>query len=238
MSNSEEKSPDEIKEFYETTYYGKIGPEVQVSAHLRRLAGKIGIKNGQKVLDVACGVGEWLSAVNDCGGIPSGIDLSEKAIDICRRNIPGGDFIAGPAESLPFPDNNFAVVSCLGALEHFVEPDKALQEMARVAKDDAIFIFSVPNKDFLTRRLGLYEGTHQHDIREIVLSLEEWEQMFNRNNLKIKKKWRDLHVLSWRWISSSGVLHIPVRLLQALALAVWPLSWQYQVYMLCMHKKK
>ena len=238
MGDNKEKDHDEIKQFYETDYYGKAGYEIVVSAHLKGLAQKIGVKKGQKVLDVACGTGEWLTAVKDCGANPSGIDLSEKAIDICRHNLPEGDFIAGPAEQLPFSDNNFDIISCLGALEHFTDPDKALQEMTRVAKEDAIFLILVPNKDFITRRLGLYKGTEQHDIREIVLSLDEWGKMLNKNGLSITQKWRDLHVISWSWISSRGMLHTPIRLLQAVALAIWPLSWQYQVYMLCVQGKK
>jgi SAM-dependent methyltransferase len=95
---------------------------------------------------------------------------------------------------------------------------------------------AVPNKDFLTDKLGLFGGTEQHDIKEDVRTLEDWQELFEAADLKVIKRWKDLHVLSWSWISQKKWYHIPLRAAQALALAVWPLSWQYQVYHLC--KKK
>jgi ubiquinone/menaquinone biosynthesis C-methylase UbiE len=230
------KKQEEIKKFYDNVYY-KDNTQISVtSKHLKNLARKIGILKNQKVLDVACGTGSWLFAVSERGANVSGIDLSEKAIETCWSCFPEGDFKTCSAEILPFDDNQFDVVSCLGALEHFLDPKKALQEMVRVAKKDAIILLLVPNADFLTRRLGLYFGTYQKDIHEIVYTLDEWQEMFVSTGLTIKKRWKDLHVLSTDWIFNGKWFEIPVRALQALLLVGWPLSWQYQVYFLC--KKK
>ncbi|RPJ07444.1 MAG: methyltransferase domain-containing protein, partial [Deltaproteobacteria bacterium] len=136
-------------------------------------------------------------------------------------------------EALPFEDQMFDVVSCLGALEHFVDAPAALKEMVRVAKTDAKILLLVPNADFLTQKVGLYSGTRQVEAKEEVLSLKAWAALFKDSGLEIRDRWRDLHVLSWRWISSRGPLFMPLRAAQALALAVWPLAWQYQVYHLC-----
>ena len=88
----------------------------------------------------------------------------------------------------------------------------------------------VPNKDFLTRRLGLYAGTRQVDAKEVVRTLEEWRALFEQAGLKVEARWKDLHVLSWRWISLGRWYRVPLRFAQAIMLAVWPLRWQYQVY--------
>ena len=61
---------------------------------------------------------------------------------------PMRSFIVGPAEKLPFADGQFDFVSCLGALEHFLDPTRALREMVRVATPDAEFLLLVPNADF------------------------------------------------------------------------------------------
>ena len=94
----------------------------------------------------------------------------------------------------------------------------------------------MPNKDFLTAKFGLFSGTDQHDIKEEVRTLGEWKELFETADLEVIKRWKDLHVLSWSWISQKKWYHIPLRAAQALALVIWPLSWQYQVYHLC--KKK
>jgi ubiquinone/menaquinone biosynthesis C-methylase UbiE len=231
--NNEGKQLSEIRTFYDSIYYASSKQVSVVSRHLRRLARKIGVHQGAQVLDVACGIGEWLLACQELGAAVNGVDLSEKAIEVCKATFQQGEFYATPAESLPFDDKRFDVVTCLGSLEHFVDPRKALKEMVRVAKADATFVLLVPNKDFLTRRLGLYSGTYQVDAKEEVRTLAEWEKLFNTSGLVVHERWKDLHVLSWSWISSGAWYAIPLRIIQALALSVWPLKWQYQVYHLC-----
>jgi SAM-dependent methyltransferase len=222
-----------IRNFYDSVYYKASRPYAKASIHLRRLASRVKVQEKQRVLDVGCGLGQWLFAASRLGAIPYGIDLSEKAINVCRSVMPEGTFHVQAAETLPFEDKLFDLVSCLGALEHFVEPHAALKEMVRVAKANARLLLLVPNADFPTLRLGLYSGTHQVVAKEEVLSLREWAALFKDCGLEVRDRWRDLHVLSWTWISSQGPFFIPLRAAQAAALAIWPLEWQYQVYHLC-----
>lgn len=224
---------DRIRRFYDAHYHAGAAPGRAVPGHLRRLARRLGIQAGQRLLDVACGTGEWLRAARARGAIPSGVDLSARAIEVCRADLPAGTFHAGPAEHLPFAEAGFDVVSCLGSIEHFVDPLAALREMVRVAKPGASFVLLVPNAGFLTRRLGLYGGTQQAAVREDVRTLAQWEHLFAQAGLQVLERWKDLHVLSWRWISQAGPWRIPLRAAQALALAAWPLAWQYQVYFRC-----
>ena len=235
--NQSPSGQNQIRNFYNTIYDKENDrPIRKPSRHYSRLASKINIKPGQHVLDVACGKGEWLLAIVKRGGNPSGIDISNKAVDICKTILPHGEFYTEPAETLPFKDKKFDVVSCLGALEHFLDPEKALKEMIRTAKDDAIFLILVPNKGFLTRRLGLYKGTAQTELREEWHTLEEWEELFQSAGLQIKKRWKDLHVLSWSWINAKKWYYIPLRAFQAFSLIFWPTPWQYQIYHLCIKK--
>ena len=223
----------EMKSFYDDVYYADANKPLQGSAHLRRLARKVDIDSGDAVLDIACGLGEWLHVCATDGAGVSGVDLSERAIEYCKKHMPDGEFHAVPAENLPFADEQFNLVSCLGSLEHFVEPVISLKEMTRVARPDATFLILVPNSDFLTRKLKLFGGTNQKDAKEEARTLTEWESLFGQAGLRVTRKWKDLHVLSWSWISMNGFLPAPFRALQALALLVWPLRWQYQVYHLC-----
>jgi hypothetical protein len=105
--------------------------------------------------------------------------------------------------------------------------------MLRVATPDARFLLLVPNAGFLTRRLGLYGGTQQTRVREDVYSLERWKELFEGAGLRVEQRWRDLHPLDAGWIRKGKPLTWPVRALQAAALPLWPLSWQYQVHHLC-----
>lgn len=223
----------EIRRFYDNVYYENVASEPGPTWHQRRLAQRLNIGAAERVLDVGCGLGGWLTAAAERGAAVAGIDLSEKAIEACRNHLPTGDFHCGPAERLPFVDCSFDVVTCLGSLEHFVDPVAALTEMARVAKDNAKVVLLVPNSGFLTRRLGLYRGTHQIDAKEEVRSIGQWEALFRQSELVVVDRWRDLHVVSWRWIMRFGWWRAAPRLAQAAALPFWPLQWQYQIYFDC-----
>ena len=224
---------EESRRFYDEIYYRHAGATPPVSRHLQRLARHFEPWRDQKILDVACGQGEWLTAVNALGAVPAGVDISQVALDVCKQRLPQAELYCAAAEQLPFDDQRFDVVSCLGALEHFSDPQAALREMVRVAKPNALFLLLVPNSGFLTRRFGLYSGTHQAGLREEVRSLGDWQKLFESAGLKILYRWRDLHVLSPAWIFRGPSHYWPLRAAQALALPFWPLVWQYQIYHLC-----
>lgn len=232
MTEPEDKF-DPIREFYDKEYYAHVAHDSRLPWHCRKVGARLGSMSGRHVLDVACGTGEWLGFFRDRGASVAGIDLSQKAIDECKRRFPEGEFSCGPAETLPFADARFDLVTCMGSLEHFLDKPKALAEMKRVGKPDAAFVILVPNAGFLTRRLGLYGGTQQVKAKEDVLELAGWKQLFEAAGLQVIERWRDLHPMSWSWISHGSVLAWPVRAAQALALTVWPVRWQYQVYHYC-----
>ena len=231
------QSKQKTRLFYNTVYYQKISLKEKINNHFYKLIFMVNIKKQQKVLDIACGTGEWLKVVEMFGGLPFGVDISEKAIRVSKGWIQNGNFAVGDSESLPYIDHSFDVVCCLGALEHFEDQQIALKEMIRVAKKNAPLLILVPNSKFLTYRLGLFKGTKQTEIKETILSLEEWECLFKESGLIIDNKWKDLHVLSAEWIIRKPVWMVPFRFIQAILLIFWPLSWQYQVYHLCHHKQ-
>lgn len=232
MSIENHKAWSDIRDFYDNEYY-KNDANHSLPWHCRLVARRLGNMQGKQVLDVACGTGEWLEFFHANGAKIAGIDLSEKAIARCMRRFDDGEFHCGPAEHLPFEDARFDLVTCLGSLEHFIDKPVALAEMLRVAKPDARFLILVPNAGFLTRRIGFYRGTQQVKAREDVLELQAWERLFRDAGLQVLTRWRDLHPLSWSWIFSGRWFAWPIRFMQAIALATWPLRWQCQIYFYC-----
>jgi SAM-dependent methyltransferase len=225
----------EVRVFYNQAYYTdeKKGA---LPWHLRRIADRLGPVDGLEVLDIACGTGAWLGELAMRGAQPAGIDISSRAIEHCRQRLARAEIVEGIAEDLPFEDARFDLVTCLGSLEHFLDQPKALQEMRRVARPGATVLVLVPNAGFLTRRLGLYGGTGQVAIRETVRSIGDWAGMLEDAGLEVSERWRDLHPLSLHWIGHGRALSWPLRAAQALALTVWPISWQYQVYFRCLRR--
>jgi ubiquinone/menaquinone biosynthesis C-methylase UbiE len=87
------------------------------------------------LLDVGCGNGYFLQRV--AARIPSiqlfGCDIFEKK----NKTIDYTNIVAD-VNSLPFADNEFDVVTCFHTLEHILRPEKAIEELKRVAKKRVI----------------------------------------------------------------------------------------------------
>jgi 2-polyprenyl-3-methyl-5-hydroxy-6-metoxy-1,4-benzoquinol methylase len=222
-----------LRDYYDRIYYNQVTAKAVIPLHYRRLARRFEPWRGKRLLDVGCGTGIWLRAAAARGAVPAGVDISQVAVEICRQSLPQAEVHCGPAERLSYSDAQFDFVSCLGSLEHFVEPERALREIVRVARPTAEFLLLVPNAGFLPRRLGLYAGTEQATVREEVRTIREWQELFESAGLRIQERWKDLHVLSTSWITLGPWYSWPIRAAQALALPLWPLSWQYQIYYHC-----
>ena len=103
---------------------------------------------GDRVLDVACGGGYLLMEAERAGLDAHGIDIAQAAIDRAKRFAPKATLVRGDAEALPYDEASFDIVTCLGSLEHFLSPPKALEEMRRVLKPDGRAVIVVPNQWF------------------------------------------------------------------------------------------
>jgi SAM-dependent methyltransferase len=101
------------------------------------------VSSGMSVLDVACGPGYVSAAVKEFGGIPTGIDFSEKMTAIAKRMFPAISFIQGDAQNLPFRDASFDRVLSNFGLLHVSHPERACAEACRVLKPNGRLGFSV-----------------------------------------------------------------------------------------------
>ena len=113
-----------------------------------RVADAAAIRDGQRVLDVACGTGvlarEAASRVRVAGQVV-GLDPNPGMLAVAARLAPGVEWREGAAESLPFADASFdAVVSQFG-LMFFQDRRRALQEMRRVLVPGGRLVLAVWN---------------------------------------------------------------------------------------------
>jgi SAM-dependent methyltransferase len=109
----------------------------------------------QSILDIGCGLGNGLAFCYENGLQVTGLDPSPYMLDIAEKNL--GHWVElhrGKAEDLPFDDNSFNYASLITCLEFVDDPQKALKEACRVAKDK-IFI-GIFNRYALTRvKIGI-----------------------------------------------------------------------------------
>jgi SAM-dependent methyltransferase len=98
------------------------------------VADATGIGPGTRVLDVACGSGEFALLAADRGAPVCGIDAATGMIDLARRLVPAADLRVGTLEELPWDDARFDVVTGFNAFQFAADMVGALAEAGRVTR--------------------------------------------------------------------------------------------------------
>jgi ubiquinone/menaquinone biosynthesis C-methylase UbiE len=101
---------------------------------------------GEKILDLGCGVGQWFEFFKDKKVDYFGVDFAEKLIEIAKERYPQGKFVVASVFDLPFKNNFFDKVYAISLFHHIPSNDfriKALKEAKRVLKENGILILSV-----------------------------------------------------------------------------------------------
>lgn len=162
------------------------------------------VEAGKKLLDVGCGTGFLLAEAAERGLETYGIDLSEEAVKLSRTISPGSVLQVGNGENLDLPDGYFDYITCIGTLEHFLNMDRGLGEMRRVASGKATFCFLVPNARSVLWKILSTFNLIEENSNENALSLAEWTELFLANGLRPI----DIHRDRWYLRKLSFVLGI------------------------------
>ena len=94
----------------------------------------LGLRPGERVLDVGAGTGVSTEELGRSGAFAVGADLSVGMLRAGRRTRRTVSLVAGDALKLPFPDASFDAVTISFALRNVVDTGAALRELGRVAR--------------------------------------------------------------------------------------------------------
>ena len=133
--------------------------------------------SGKTVLDVGCGGGILSESMAKMGAHVTGIDLSDKALQVARLHLLESgnqvDYrkiaVESLAEEMPA---SFDIVTCLEMLEHVPDPGSVIAACSRLVKPGGHVFFSTLNrnpKSYLFAIIGaeyvlsmLPRGTHDY----------------------------------------------------------------------------
>lgn len=178
----------EIKEFYNRIYEkGDIRDNMRLYRWVVKL---INPKAGYKLFDVGSGVGCFLYEASRRGVKVIGMDISFKALLKARENFSDIRVFTGDGEKIPLKDNSLDYVVSLGSVEHFLIPEKGMQEFVRILKKNGRVALLLPNSFYLGDIFKvLFKGKteEQWQIQEKLLSKEEWRELIEENGLKVEK---------------------------------------------------
>ena len=142
-----------------------VGRRRIIAGFVEKICRDIG-KLRPRILDVGCGTGANLQMLSEFGAA-EGVDVSTEALDFCRaRGL--SKVKQGAAESLPYEDASFDLVTGLDVVEHLDDDVAGLREMRRVLRPDGRALLFVPAFMFLW---GVQDDISHHRRRYTVPEL-------------------------------------------------------------------
>jgi SAM-dependent methyltransferase len=143
--------------FYSGFYINKdeLSPPSFVQTRLEEItAGFSSFRNNNRLLDIGCGAGTLLVAARKKGWNAQGLDVSSGAAKHVRDL--GFEVHEGELKDAAFPSEHFDVVTAAELLEHLIDPQLLLQEVARILRPGGLFWTTTPHARGLSgRMLGL-----------------------------------------------------------------------------------
>lgn len=91
-----------------------------------------------KVLDVGCGIGDFLSFKKEAHGI----DINEENIGYCKNKNLNASLMK--KDIIPFKDNSYDSAIMDNVIEHIECPQKLLKELNRVLSLNGLLVIGVP----------------------------------------------------------------------------------------------
>lgn len=91
-----------------------------------------------RTLEVGCGEGRVTRDLRARGFAVTGLDAGSTLVEAARAEDPGGEYVVGEAESLPFEDASFDLVVAYNSLMDVDEMPRAVAEIGRVLTADGV----------------------------------------------------------------------------------------------------
>ena len=167
---------------------------------------KFGFSNEGHILEIGCGLGQWLEAFQSLGNKVTGIDIEERYIAFCKKRLDENlvhSLLVEDAKKLPFEDNYFDAVFSYGVLM-YVDYEKAFAEAVRVLKPGGKLHITVQGLGYPLYRIKIgfwtndayrfYFGLNLFlqtllfkflKINHKLFSYKELENLFKKHNIEI-----------------------------------------------------
>jgi SAM-dependent methyltransferase len=188
---------------------------------------RLGLRPGQRLLDLGCGGGRHAFAALRRGATVVALDRDAAELKDVRAVIGGmldagelpggapGGSVNGDALGLPFPDASFDAVVASEVLEHIWADERAIAELARVLRPGGRMAVTVPTR--FPERVCWALDRHYHDIpggHIRIYRQPELERRLERAGL-LRRGSHHAHALHspYWWIRCAGGVDRPERLL-------------------------
>lgn len=147
VGNYQPSNPQEVKQLYDN-FAATYDDTLKVWAYeAPRVAAEMlhhYLPDGRAILDAGCGTGLTGKALVTAGfEAVTGIDLSPESIELAQATgVYSALQTADLSQTLPFEENQFDGINCVGVLTYVPELRHVLSEFARVVKPGGVILFT------------------------------------------------------------------------------------------------
>lgn len=167
-------------------------------------------KENPKILDVGCGWGDFLKVLKDQKIPYLGVDVSKKAIQICKAKqlncklIQEGDLNDKLTDKISDQKNmKYDAVTMFQVIEHLKNPFPTLSSIKKLLKPGGIILLTTPNNDSPLRKiLGKYWSVYNEDSHLVFYDKKNLFNLLNKINFKsIKIRYDNIRYLSFNYVA-------------------------------------
>lgn len=135
--------------WYEAAYQGRDQTAMPLEPGHRFFLGDPRAPESGRLLDIGCGVGNFLAAARDAGFDVEGIEMNQNAVRFAQEHYGLRNVSAAlPEEFLAaHPQAKFDVVTFFEVLEHQENPQRFLEIAKKFLSDEGCIALSVPNRN-------------------------------------------------------------------------------------------
>jgi len=138
---------------------------LQTDGRVQAVLRHLGNLDGKRLLDVGCGKGRYAKLIKQL--YPQAlVTATDVSAEMLRHVPPGIRTVQNSMLNMPFGDGEFDAVICIEALEHAVQIEESVSEMARVLAPGGKLVIIDKNAE----KLG-------------ALEMPSWEKWFGREEL-------------------------------------------------------
>ncbi|MEX0607023.1 MAG: methyltransferase domain-containing protein [Halofilum sp. (in: g-proteobacteria)] len=171
-----------------------------IEASIRATLVHADVQGYERVLDVGCGTGVLLAELGrqQPQARLTGVDLVGEMLAVAQERLPEEtELMTAPAEALPFEDATFEVVISSSVLHYIRQPQRALDETARVLVPGGRLVLTDWCRDYVTMRaLDWYlRGTDPGHCR--TLRSRDLSRLASASGLEVEHL--DRYRLDWFW---------------------------------------
>jgi len=137
------------KEFSQICLASPEGVDATVDYFFRYFRPYIEADNSSTaILDLGCGPGIFCRALSQLGYRVYGIDYSEPMIEVAKRETkdPTIEYQVGDVYDIPFENDMFDTIICLGVFQTVEDIEKGLREIRSKLKPNGLLVITTLNK--------------------------------------------------------------------------------------------